>query len=79
MLSFPSIRPFHAYAYLFLFCRYLYGQLVKNPVVTETNKDHIVEVLRSIAELMIWGDQHNENFFEYVLLLFFFVSRVSQR
>jgi hypothetical protein len=26
----------------------------------------VVETLRAIAELMIWGDQHNANFFEYV-------------
>ncbi len=38
-------------------------------MVTETNKDQLVEVLRTIAELMIWGDQHNENFFEYVVFL----------
>ena len=45
--------------------RYLYSQLVKYPVVDQSNSARIVEVLRSIAELMIWGDQHNPLFFDY--------------
>ena len=45
--------------------RYLYNQLVKYPVVDSSNANRIVEVLRSIAELMIWGDQHNPLFFDY--------------
>jgi hypothetical protein len=38
--------------------KYLYGQLIKEPIITNANKGKVVEVLRSIAELMIWGDQH---------------------
>lgn len=30
---------------------------MKEPVITNSNKGRIVEVLRAIAELMIWGDQ----------------------
>ena len=61
--------------------RYLNTQLSKNQVIHDGNKDLIVEVLRSVAELMIWGDQHNPAFFECVpnrlanrldLLKFFF-------
>ena len=48
-----------------LVVRYLYSQLVKYPVVDSSNSARIVEVLRSIAELMIWGDQHNPLFFDY--------------
>ena len=44
-------------------CRYLHGLLVKEPQITNSNKARIVEVLRAIAELMIWGDQHNPQFF----------------
>ena len=36
-------------------------------VVTEQNRDTLVETLRSIAELMIWGDQHDPKFFEFFL------------
>ena len=43
----------------------MYSQLVKYPVVDSSNSARIVEVLRSIAELMIWGDQHNALFFDY--------------
>uniref|UniRef100_A0A7S0H9W9 FPL domain-containing protein n=2 Tax=Amorphochlora amoebiformis TaxID=1561963 RepID=A0A7S0H9W9_9EUKA len=45
--------------------KYLYGQLVKNLVVTKKNQNTIVEVLRQIAELMIWGDKHNSSFFDF--------------
>ena len=46
-------------------CRYLYGVLVKEPVISPSNKARIVEVLRSIAELIIWGDQHSPAFFDF--------------
>lgn len=62
--------------------RYLHSQLEKNPVVTEGNKDHLVEVLRTIAELMIWGDQHNTNFFDFFAeksLLSFFLKILIQK
>ena len=32
---------------------------------SQGNKDTVVEALRSIAELMIWGDQHDPSFFEF--------------
>ena len=31
----------------------------------EGNRDVVVEALRSIAELMIWGDQHDPSFFDF--------------
>lgn len=34
--------------------QYLHGVLLKNPVVNDTNRDTVVEALRSIAELVIW-------------------------
>jgi hypothetical protein len=37
---------------------------MKHPVITEQNKEQVVEILRTIAEVMIWGDQHNESLFE---------------
>ncbi|RLM65775.1 uncharacterized protein C2845_PM16G03450 [Panicum miliaceum] len=47
--------------------RYLTDQLQKVYVVNETNKDFVIEALRSIAELMIYGDQHDPSFFEYFM------------
>ncbi len=46
--------------------RYLYSILSKNPIINDQNKVVIIETLRQIAELLIWGDQHNSVFFEYV-------------
>ncbi|KAK9820557.1 hypothetical protein WJX72_011634 [[Myrmecia] bisecta] len=47
--------------------QYLRDVLVRNPVVTDANRETVVETLRSIAELMIWGDQHEPRFFDYFL------------
>lgn len=47
--------------------RHLRHVLISNPVVTDANRDAIVETLRSIAELMVWGDQHDPRFLDYFL------------
>ncbi|CAM0904983.1 unnamed protein product [Alopecurus aequalis] len=47
--------------------RYLTDQLQKVHVVYEANKDFVVEALRSIAELMIYGDQHDPSFFDFFM------------
>uniref|UniRef100_A0ACD5U947 Uncharacterized protein n=1 Tax=Avena sativa TaxID=4498 RepID=A0ACD5U947_AVESA len=47
--------------------RYLTDQLQKVQVVYEANKDFVVEALRSIAELMIYGDQHDPSFFDFFM------------
>ncbi|GJN27905.1 hypothetical protein PR202_gb15968 [Eleusine coracana subsp. coracana] len=47
-------------------CRYLTEQLQKVHLVNEANKDFVIEALRSIAELMIYGDQHDPSFFEAI-------------
>ncbi|KAK3142856.1 hypothetical protein QOZ80_4BG0352680 [Eleusine coracana subsp. coracana] len=47
--------------------RYLTEQLQKVHLVNEANKDFVIEALRSIAELMIYGDQHDPSFFEYFM------------
>jgi hypothetical protein len=39
--------------------------LNKNRQITEANSELIIETLRSISELMIWGDQNNPTFWEY--------------
>ena len=50
-------------AHLILF-RYLYAVLSKNQNVTEQNKALLVETLRSISEILIWGDQNDSTVFE---------------
>lgn len=52
----------------FLNFRYLYGILNKNQTVTENNKDLLIETLRSISEILIWGDQNDSGVFEYNLI-----------
>lgn len=38
--------------------------LVRHHSVTAANRDTLVETFREIAELMIWGDQHEPGFFD---------------
>ena len=64
-----KIKIFHIILNTFLSytspnCRSLYSVLVKNSIVTDNNKTLIVEVLRSIAETVIWGDQNDPRVFE---------------
>lgn len=44
--------------------RYLYNVMSKNQMVTEQNKNLLVETLRSVAEILIWGDQNDSTVFE---------------
>ena len=44
--------------------KYLYAVLNKNQIVTENNKDLLIETLRSISEILIWGDQNDSSVFE---------------
>ncbi|KAH7731495.1 Protein GOP-1 [Aphelenchoides avenae] len=53
----------HSLEYL----KYLHGVLVKHEKVTDGNKGLLVEALRSIAEILIWGDQNDSSVFEYGL------------
>ena len=45
----------------------LYMVLLRNQVISDTNRDTVVETLRSITELTIWGDQHDPAMVEYFL------------
>ena len=61
--------------------KYTYQQLLKNRVVTESNKGTLVEALRSMAENLIWGDQNDSNVFDYFLeknMQSFFLEILSQ-
>nr|GEZ83099.1 protein transparent testa 9 isoform X2 [Tanacetum cinerariifolium] len=50
--------------FLEILAGYLTDQLMKIQVVNDVNKDFVIEALRSIAELITYGDQHDANFFE---------------
>ena len=45
--------------------RHLHDTLQQQTAVTDDNRQLLIETLRSLAELMIWGDQHEPGFFEY--------------
>ena len=47
--------------------QHLHEILLSTTVVTDQNRSVVVEALRAIAELIIWGDQHDPRFFEYFL------------
>ena len=46
---------------------HLHQVLLDNSNVTEHNTASVVEALRALSELMIWGDQHDPRFFDYFL------------
>ena len=44
---------------------YIHSQLVKYREISASNEAAIIEHLRSLSELIIYGDKHNEQFFEF--------------
>ncbi|KAL5292585.1 CLEC16A family protein [Megaselia abdita] len=62
--------------------KYLYSILEKNTTVSETNRSLLVESLRCIAEILIWGDQHDSSVFDFFLeknMLAYFLHIMRQR
>lgn len=54
----------------------------KNSIVTEQNKTLLVETLRQIAEILIWGDQNDSSVFDFFLernMLSFFLDIMKQK
>lgn len=47
--------------------RYLTEQLQRVQIVNDVNKDFVIEALRSIAELVTYGDQNDPSFFEFFM------------
>lgn len=47
--------------------KYLYENLQRTTLINESNKDSVIETMRSMAELLIWGDQHDPSFFEFFM------------
>ena len=50
--------------------KYLCTVLEKNPKITEKNQQLVIETLRQIAELMIYGDQNDESFFLLSIIIY---------
>ncbi|EDO48053.1 predicted protein, partial [Nematostella vectensis] len=62
--------------------RYLHYVLNKNSTINETNRGLLVETLRSIAEILIWGDQNDSRVFDFFLeknMLMYFHKMMNQR
>ncbi|XP_022996573.1 uncharacterized protein LOC111491772 isoform X4 [Cucurbita maxima] len=47
--------------------RYLTDQLLNIEIVDEINEDFVIEALRSLSELITYGDQHDASFFEFFM------------
>lgn len=62
--------------------KYLYNLLLKNQIVHEHNRSLLVETLRSISEILIWGDQNDSSVFDFFLeknMLSFFLRYLRQK
>ncbi|KAG1653380.1 Protein CLEC16A [Nymphon striatum] len=62
--------------------KYLYSVLSKNQQVSDGNRELLVETLRSIAEILIWGDQNDSSVFDFFLeknMLSFFLKIMRQK
>lgn len=62
--------------------KHLCNVMSKNSVVTEQNKTILVETLRQIAEILIWGDQNDSTVFDFFLernMLSFFLDIMKQK
>ncbi|XP_074564856.1 protein TRANSPARENT TESTA 9-like [Curcuma longa] len=62
---FPFWRPRNRFSLEEL--RYLTEELQKVEIVNDINEDLVIEMLRSIAELMTYGDQHDPSYFEFFM------------
>ncbi|XP_007937922.1 protein CLEC16A [Orycteropus afer afer] len=73
-----SSRNIHSLDHL----KYLYHVLTKNTTVTEQNRNLLVETIRSITEILIWGDQNDSSVFDFFLeknMFVFFLNILRQR
>ena len=57
-LALPPARLSHRH---YACCRYLVTNVERYTSVDETNKEDVVESLRMMSELIIWGDQNNSS------------------
>lgn len=62
--------------------KYLYSVLERNTTVSESNRGLLVESLRCIAEILIWGDQNDSSVFDFFLeknMLSYFLYIMRQK
>uniref|UniRef100_A0A3B3CMX7 C-type lectin domain containing 16A n=1 Tax=Oryzias melastigma TaxID=30732 RepID=A0A3B3CMX7_ORYME len=62
--------------------KYMYHVLTKNTTVTDNNRNLLVETIRSITEILIWGDQNDSSVFDFFLeknMFAFFLNILRQK
>ncbi|XP_058508584.1 protein CLEC16A isoform X2 [Solea solea] len=62
--------------------KYMYQVLTKNTTVTDHNRNLLVETIRSITEILIWGDQNDSSVFDFFLeknMFAFFLNILRQK
>ncbi|XP_051877087.1 protein CLEC16A isoform X2 [Pristis pectinata] len=62
--------------------KYMYHVLTKNTTVTDSNRNLLVETIRSITEILIWGDQNDSSVFDFFLeknMFVFFLNILRQK
>ncbi|XP_040214472.1 protein CLEC16A isoform X6 [Rana temporaria] len=62
--------------------KYMYHVLTKNTTVTDQNRNLLVETIRSITEILIWGDQNDSSVFDFFLeknMFVFFLNILRQK
>ncbi|XP_026058236.1 protein CLEC16A-like isoform X2 [Carassius auratus] len=62
--------------------KYMYQVLTKNTTVTDHNRNLLVETIRTITEILIWGDQNDSSVFDFFLeknMLAFFLNILRQK
>ncbi|XP_044289260.1 protein CLEC16A isoform X3 [Varanus komodoensis] len=73
-----AARNIHSLEHL----KYLYHVLTKNTTVTDHNRNLLVETIRSITEILIWGDQNDSSVFDFFLeknMFVFFLNILRQK
>ncbi|XP_038676864.1 protein CLEC16A isoform X6 [Scyliorhinus canicula] len=73
-----SPRNIHSLEHL----KYMYHLLTKNTTVTDSNRNLLVETIRSITEILIWGDQNDSSVFDFFLeknMFVFFLNILRQK
>ncbi|XP_045575505.1 LOW QUALITY PROTEIN: protein CLEC16A-like [Salmo salar] len=62
--------------------KYMYHVLTRNTTVTDSNRNLLVETIRSITEILIWGDQNDSSVFDFFLeknMFAFFLNILRQK
>ncbi|XP_065588388.1 protein CLEC16A isoform X1 [Cyrtonyx montezumae] len=73
-----AARSIHSLDHL----KYMYHILTKNTTVTDHNRNLLVETIRSITEILIWGDQNDSSVFDFFLeknMFVFFLNILRQK